>query len=136
MKRQTVTAEQAAAVERYLKDQPRYGHGLKRGTTSRYYDDSRQHYLWQEDNQMHSWHDFCMRWGTNAEPYYITSDRPHLIMPGELFLCDAVLGQLWIVRLTNNGKLTKLHCVSRDMLKDFGNSFNGYARVPLEEIAA
>lgn len=112
---------------------PRTNRYAKRGSEN-------QHYLWMSENQVTSWDDFTTEWGhskTPEEERWIPADRPHLIMPGELFLCDLVGGELWIGRLEHHRgrtRATKLHKISDDMNADYGNCFNGYARLPLKEI--
>jgi len=78
-------------------------------------------YLWDGNNQMVSWDYFC---GRNEK-----SDRDHILMPGELFLCDLVCGQLWIGRMKRRGYV-KVALISEDMKKDYGNYYNGYAKLP------
>jgi hypothetical protein len=87
-----------------------------------------QHWLWRAENQAHSWNDF------NHWPETQT-DRAHLIMPGELFLCDLVGGELWIGRMPHEGKKAeKIARVCDNMNAVYGNCFNGYAILPLKGI--
>lgn len=97
-----------------------------------------QHWLWREENQATSWADFIMKWGSSVTPEnerWIKTDRAHLIMPGELFLCDLVGGELWIGRMLHN-RADKIAQITDDMNRDYGNAFNGYAILPLKEIKA
>lgn len=122
IKRGEVSLDRAARIASFLREQPKW-----QSTGTRYTDNPLQHYLWREENQATSWADFCTEWGGGT---YIKADRKHLVMPGELFLVDAVLGQLWICFIDSKGKLNKVACVSENMNADYGNCFNGYALLP------
>lgn len=126
---QTLTNTQKLLLKNYMLVQPQYNHALRKEPYVRkhYNDHPDQHYLWQARNQATSWHDFCMQWGDGS---YIKTDRAHLIMPGELFLCDLVGSELWVGRLLPSGRAEKIAQISDDMNRDYGNCFNGYALIP------
>ena len=134
---QTITQKEADQIKHFLLNQPRYRF-LKDGeaaeNTNRYAKEGVvQHWLWMKKNQATSWDDFITEWGIRADPNWIKTDRKHLIMPGELFLCDLVGGELWVGRLEHsdrNFRATKLFQISNDMNRDYGNCFNGYAILP------
>lgn len=79
-------------------------------------------WLWEEDSVAETWQDYC-EWNDTL------ADRAHLIMPGELFICDLELGELWIGR-NGRTKASKVAQLSDDMIRDYGNNFNGYAVLP------
>lgn len=101
--------------------------------SGRYSDSDSQHYLWQEKNQGVSWKDFKTQWGSEHYPHWIKTDYPHLIMPGDFFLCDLELGELWIGKMHDKRKATKIVRISDNMIRDYGNNYNGYALLPVIE---
>lgn len=133
--RVAVTMHQVDVVAKFLREQPRW-RWLKDDevgiNTNRYAKKGveGQHWLWMQENQAHDWKDFCTEWGMRDDPHWITTDRKHLILPGEPFLVDAVGGELWICYENTQGKLFKVAQVSSDMNQDYGNCFNGYALMP------
>lgn len=135
---QTITPKQVEKIAKFLKKQPRWHYPqpgeYEEGKRFKTKPGVEQHWLWQEENQATSWDDFIMEWGNSNNPHYIKTDRAHLIMPGELFMCDFVGGELWIGRLKHKNSRSKgyevLYQVSDNMVRDYGNNFNGYAILP------
>lgn len=124
-----LTEEAIAYIRMFLVDQPHWHYPkeseVEKGKGWRVKEGVKQHWLWMAKNQATSWEDF------NTWPQQAV-DRRHLIMPGELFLCDLVGGELWVGRMGHK-KAEKLYQISDDMNRDYGNCFNGYAVVPLDE---
>lgn len=127
-----ITMHQIDVVAKFLREQPRYNPKLRKEpyVLKHYNNEPGQHYLWKASSQATDWKDFCTKWGTSEDPYWIKTDRPHLIMPGEPFLVDIVGGELWICYENAAGKPFKVAQVSNDMNRDYGNCFNGYALMP------
>lgn len=145
IKEQEITNEQIAAISEFLKNQPKWRmihDEAERSERKHRFAKTGvdQHWLWREENQATSWDDFIMEWGSSKTPIderWIKTDRAHLIMPGELFLCDLVGNELWIARLLKRGdkfRAEKIARVCDDMNHYYGNAFNGYALLPLAEI--
>ena len=141
IEKQYITDKEVEKIREFLLKQPRWRF-LKdgeEGTRKKRYakpGTKKQHWLWMEENQATSWDDFITEWGsrdTPPEERWLKTDRAHLIMPGELFLCDLVGGELWVGRLQRRGetfRAEKIALISDSMQRDYGNSFNGYAVLP------
>lgn len=141
---QDLTQKQVQGIRDFLLKQPKWrmtADDELAENTNRYAKDGvgNQHWLWLKSNHTNSWYDFIIEWGYRHDPTMIKLDRKHLVMPGELFLCDLVGGELWVGRIglidsvTGRQKYEKLYQISSDMFKDYGNNFNGYARIPTDE---